>query len=160
MWGSKPIRLLQSRKHFLCHLAKHAPLSVPTTLSSDDVFQQTSARYRAVEPSSGSNVISRRARPGLAVLRPHTRKPPCLVCRYKMPLPSPLLSEFGTNRTVMTKIWSLLSGDKRLLTTYRSKSTLSSRCFGGPASRHGSLNSPFQVSSRVKCPKTFKLSPP
>ena len=35
------------------------------------VFQETSARYRAVEPSSGSNVIPRRARPGLAGLRPH-----------------------------------------------------------------------------------------
>ena len=38
-------------------------------LSSDDAFK-TSARYRAVEPSSGSNVITRRARPGLAGLRP------------------------------------------------------------------------------------------
>jgi len=43
-----------------------------TSLSSDDVFQETSARYRAVAPSSGSNVIPRRARPGLAGLRPHT----------------------------------------------------------------------------------------
>ena len=40
-------------------------------LSSDDVFQEISARYRAVELSSGSNVIPRRARPGLAGLRPH-----------------------------------------------------------------------------------------
>ena len=39
-------------------------------LSSDDVFQETSARFRAVEPSSGSNVIPRRARPGLAGLVP------------------------------------------------------------------------------------------
>ena len=39
-------------------------------LSSDDVFQKTSARSRAVEPSSSSNVIPTRARPGLAGLRP------------------------------------------------------------------------------------------
>ena len=31
----------------------------------------TEFRYRAVEPSSGSNVIPGRARPGLAGLRPH-----------------------------------------------------------------------------------------
>ena len=42
------------------------------SLSSDDLFQETSARYRAVEPSSGPIVIPRRARPGLAGLRPHT----------------------------------------------------------------------------------------
>ena len=47
------------------------PASCPV-LSSDDVFQKTSARYRAVEPSSGSNVIPKRARPGLVGLRPHT----------------------------------------------------------------------------------------
>ena len=40
-------------------------------LSSDDVFQETSARCRAVEPISGSNVIPTRARPGLAGLGPH-----------------------------------------------------------------------------------------
>ena len=40
-------------------------------LSSDDVFQDTSARYRAVEPSSGANVIPRWARLGLAGLRPY-----------------------------------------------------------------------------------------
>ena len=40
-------------------------------MSSDDVFQEASTRYRAVERSSGSNVIPRRARPGLAGLRPH-----------------------------------------------------------------------------------------
>ena len=34
-------------------------------------FQETSARYRAMEPISGSNVIPRRARPGLAGLGPH-----------------------------------------------------------------------------------------
>ena len=45
---------------------------VQVSLSADDVFQETSARYRAVEPSSGSNVIPRRARPGLAGLRPHS----------------------------------------------------------------------------------------
>jgi len=44
----------------------------PPSLGSDDVFQETSARCRAVEPSSGSNVIPRRARPGLAGLGPHT----------------------------------------------------------------------------------------
>ena len=44
---------------------------VRRTLSSDDVFQETAARYRAVEPSSGSNVILRRARPGLAGLGIH-----------------------------------------------------------------------------------------
>jgi len=38
--------------------------------------------------------------------------------------------------------------ESSLLKTYRSESTLSSRCFGGPASRHGSLNPIFQVSSR------------
>ena len=42
------------------------------TLIPDDVFQETSARCRAVEPRSGSNVIPRRARPGLTGLRPHT----------------------------------------------------------------------------------------
>ena len=41
-------------------------------LGGTDVFQQKSARYRAVEPSSGSNVIPRRACPDLACLRPHT----------------------------------------------------------------------------------------
>ena len=35
-----------------------------------------SFRHRAVEPSSGSNVIPRRARPGLAGLRPFTPTPP------------------------------------------------------------------------------------
>jgi len=47
-------------------------------LSSDDVFPETPARYRAVEPDSGSNVIPRRARPGLAglagLIRPHTQR--------------------------------------------------------------------------------------
>jgi len=42
-------------------------------LSSGDVFHETSAGYRVVEPISGSNVIPRRARPGLAGLRLHTR---------------------------------------------------------------------------------------
>ena len=37
-------------------------------LSSGDVFHETSVRYRTVEPSSGPNVIPRRARPGLAGL--------------------------------------------------------------------------------------------
>ena len=36
-------------------------------LSSDDVFQEISARDRAVEPSSDSKVIPRRARPGSSV---------------------------------------------------------------------------------------------
>ena len=40
-------------------------------LSFGDIFQETTARYKAVEPSSGSNVIPRRARPGLASLRPY-----------------------------------------------------------------------------------------
>ena len=40
--------------------------------SSDDVFQKASPRYRAVKPSSGSNVIPRRALPSLAGLRPHS----------------------------------------------------------------------------------------
>jgi len=40
-------------------------------------LSETSARYRAVEPSSGSNVIPRRARPGLAGLRPHSQGPCC-----------------------------------------------------------------------------------
>ena len=38
------------------------------------MVQETAARYRAVEPGSGSNVIPRRARPGLAGLRPPTRQ--------------------------------------------------------------------------------------
>ena len=37
-----------------------------------DIFRETSARYRAVEPSSGSNMIPRWARPSLAGLRPHS----------------------------------------------------------------------------------------
>jgi hypothetical protein len=37
-------------------------------------IQETSARCRAVESSSGSTVITRRARPGLAGLGPHTGK--------------------------------------------------------------------------------------
>ena len=41
------------------------------SLSSDGVFQKTSARIRVVELSSGPNVIPKRARPGLADLRPH-----------------------------------------------------------------------------------------
>ena len=45
-------------------------------LSSDDVFLDKSARFRAVEPSSGSNVIPRRARPFLAGLRPRRRHYP------------------------------------------------------------------------------------
>jgi hypothetical protein len=46
-------------------------------------------RYRAVEPSSGSNVIPRRARPGLSGLRPHTWKglpnvhSPCMTAVFK-----------------------------------------------------------------------------
>ena len=35
-------------------------------------FQETSARYRAVEPSNGYNIIPMRARPGLSDLGPHT----------------------------------------------------------------------------------------
>ena len=41
-------------------------------LSSDSELQETSAQCRAVEPSNGSWVIPRRARPGLAGLRPRT----------------------------------------------------------------------------------------
>jgi len=41
-------------------------------MSSDECIQETSARYRIVEPSNGSNVIPRWARPGLAGLGPHT----------------------------------------------------------------------------------------
>ena len=48
----------------------HCVATLP--LSSDAAFQEASAPYRAVELSSGSNVIPRRARPGLAGLRPHT----------------------------------------------------------------------------------------
>ena len=40
-------------------------------LNLDAVFQKVSARYRVVELSSGSNVIPRQARPGLAGLMPH-----------------------------------------------------------------------------------------
>ena len=39
--------------------------------------------------------------------------------------------------------------ESSLLTTYWSESTLSSRCFGGPALRHGSLNSLFQVATKT-----------
>ena len=42
-------------------------------LSSDESFHERSARCRAVKPSSGSNVMPRRARPGLAGLRLRTR---------------------------------------------------------------------------------------
>ena len=56
-------------------------LSLSLRLSSDDDSQETSARYRAEEPSSGSNVIPRRARPGLAGLRPHTSLSLCQVSR-------------------------------------------------------------------------------
>ena len=38
----------------------------------DHFLQETSARYRAVEPSSGSNVIPTRARHGLAGLGLHS----------------------------------------------------------------------------------------
>ena len=38
----------------------------------DECIQETSARYRTVEPSNGSNVILRLDRPGLAGLGPHT----------------------------------------------------------------------------------------
>ena len=43
-------------------------------MSFDDVFQETSARYRALKRSSGSNDIPRRARPGLDGLRPHVKQ--------------------------------------------------------------------------------------
>ena len=45
----------------------------------------SSARYRAVEPSSGSSVIPRRARPGLAGLWPHTPHD-VIVTGYEHPL--------------------------------------------------------------------------
>ena len=38
--------------------------------------------------------------------------------------------------------------ESSVFTTYWSESTLSSKLFGGPASRHGSLNSLFQVENR------------
>ena len=40
------------------------------------MYPETSARYRTVEPSNGSNVISRRARPGLSGLGPHSPRIP------------------------------------------------------------------------------------
>ena len=40
--------------------------------------------------------------------------------------------------------------ESSLLTTYWSESTLSSRWFGGPASRHGSLNSFFQACGKLR----------
>ena len=63
----------------------------------------TSARYRAVESSSGSNIIPRWARSGLAGLRPHTclrTNTPCVLgrrpgpgvdslIRQQMPFPRP-----------------------------------------------------------------------
>ena len=65
---------IQGNEILVVHRVVPTNLSTPL-LSSDDVSQETSARYRAVEPSSGSNVIPRWARPGLAGLRPHD--PPC-----------------------------------------------------------------------------------
>jgi len=41
---------------------------VGSCVSRTATHETTSARYRAVTPSSGSNVIPRRARPGLAAL--------------------------------------------------------------------------------------------
>ena len=43
--------------------------------------QDEPASYRAVEPSSGSNVIPRRARPGLAGLVPHPSRAQGSGCR-------------------------------------------------------------------------------
>ena len=44
-------------------------------LDSDECIQETFARYRAMEPSNGSNVIPKRARPGLAGLGPQRGTP-------------------------------------------------------------------------------------
>ena len=44
-------------------------------LRTDDVYPETPARHRAVELSSGSNDIPRRARPGLAGPRPPPPSP-------------------------------------------------------------------------------------
>ena len=55
--------------------SKHAPTLLSGRRGATICVRRegwTSARYRAVEPSSGSNVIPRRARPGLAGLGPHS----------------------------------------------------------------------------------------
>ena len=78
------------------HALLHGPALHAPRLSSEDVFQETSARYdtcRAVEPSSGSNVIPRRARPGLARLRSHSvNSTQCAAARHRAARASPLVA--------------------------------------------------------------------
>jgi hypothetical protein len=62
--------VLPPYRHSNTVLEYYPPTDIPRHQGPDDVFQETSARYRAVEPSTGSNVIPRRARPGIAGLRP------------------------------------------------------------------------------------------
>ena len=71
-WGFKRCATYMLQISFWSRRADAARIPMHPRLSSDCVFQETSARCRAVEPRSGSNVIPRRARPGLAGLRPHT----------------------------------------------------------------------------------------
>ena len=59
--------MLRSRHHQVT--VRSLAESSEWALSSDDAAQEASAQYRAIEPSCGSNVIPRRARPGLAGLR-------------------------------------------------------------------------------------------
>ena len=69
-------------------------------------IEETSAGYREVEPSGGSNVIPRQARPGLAGLRPHTcRKLTCRVQQPQLVLSLPLSTECGPYETVHARFW-------------------------------------------------------
>ena len=65
-----PPALRHCRRAPQAHPRSRAQVFFHLALSSDHVSREMSARYRAVEPSSGSNVILRRARPRLAGLRP------------------------------------------------------------------------------------------
>ena len=55
---------------------EHPCLEVPHAVLLRPAFSETSARYRAVEPSSGSNVIPRRACPDLAGPSPYMLRHP------------------------------------------------------------------------------------
>jgi len=46
-------------------------MHLPAYEDLGQLVQDEPARYRTVEPSNGSNVIPKRARPGLAGLGPH-----------------------------------------------------------------------------------------
>ena len=74
VWFKIALKESNTNVGFLHDACPLSPRRALPRLTSDDVFQETSARYRAVEPSSGSNVIPRRARPGLAGLRPYSKR--------------------------------------------------------------------------------------